>query len=321
MLPIILGVEATLRAALEAIGDGVLIFNADGRVIVANEPWRNMWNVPSAWSVDDISDRLDELSPPVVGEKSYDLLEMNGGRLVERFLTPLLHHGDTDGHVLVFRDVTDRIQTDSELREAHRALDRITTGYRGVWAAVATVLRRLMVVQETVRAYNGDSEAHGWEFQDAVQLIARQAGVERSRRDRVDLATRAAEVAGYAARIGRSAGVTVNTTMAEEVWIVTDADLFVSGVFAALLGFVLAIAPNRETLDVRIARNGEGPLTVSLSPGVTRSDLDQMREQDSSRPGALHAALLRAFAITLGLEISVDDESDDAATVVEVRGL
>lgn len=313
--------EATLRAALEAIGDGVLIFDADERVVVANEPWRNMWNIPSDWSVDDISQRLDELSPPVVGEKSYDLLEMNGGRLIERFLTPLLHHGDTEGHVVVFRDVTDRIQTDSELREAHRTLDRITTGYRGVWHAVATVLRRLMVVQETVRAYAGESEAHGWEFQDAVQLIARQAGVARSRRDRVDLATRAEEVAGYAARIGRSAGVTVSTAIADEVWIATDADLFVSGVLAALIGFVLAIAPNRETLAVTISRDGEGPLSISLSPGITRIDLVQMREHDSSRPGALHAALLRAYAITLGLEISVAEESDEATTVVEVSGL
>ena len=320
-MSILCSVESTLKAALEAIGDGVLILDASGTVLLANEPWREMWGIPSDWGTAAITEALPQLEPSIMGDESYGLLEMESGRLVERFHTPLLHHGGTEGTILVFRDVTDRIQTDSELREANRALDTIMCGYRNVWHSVATVLRRMIVTQETLRAYYKSDEQMDWEFHDAVQLISRHAGVERSRRDRVDLRSRATEVEAYAARIGRSAGVAVETSMPDELWITSDADLFVSGVLAAFLGFVLAVDRTRERMSLVIDRQGDGPVRIAVSPGLPQSAFDRLRDDASGKAGSLHASLLRAFAVMLGLEVSVAAESNQRTTVVEVKGL
>jgi PAS domain S-box-containing protein len=125
---------AMMRATLESSTDGILVTDDDGRVMVFNEKFVEMWRIPR--EILDTRDhrqvleatcrafedpqqflaRIDEIyaSPP---PDSYDLLELADGRVLERFSRIQFVEERDVGRVWTFRDITDR-------RRAQRALER-----------------------------------------------------------------------------------------------------------------------------------------------------------------------------------------------------
>jgi PAS domain S-box-containing protein len=131
-----------LRAALESTADGILVVNNQGKIVIFNEPFTQLWRIPESIleSRDDqqaLAFVLDQLKEPErflakVQElyacpeaDSFDVLEFKDGRLYERYSRSQRIEGRPVGRVWSFRDVTKRKQAEEAVRqseERYRAL-------------------------------------------------------------------------------------------------------------------------------------------------------------------------------------------------------
>ena len=122
-----------LEATLDATADGILVIDADGRILGYNQKFLDMWRIDPAVlaSGDDAQLRtsvLDQLVDPAQftrnGDKlmaapaecSHDEIEFLDGRFYERYSQPQRIDGITVGRVWSFRDMTLHRQLEQELR-------------------------------------------------------------------------------------------------------------------------------------------------------------------------------------------------------------
>jgi PAS domain S-box-containing protein len=128
-----------LRATLDSTADGILVADADGRIVTHNRRFVEMWQIPEdvAASGDDdpmLSFMLDQLKEPgrfvrrTAGlyaqpeEESHDILELKDGRVFERY-SPGQRQGNRPlGRVWSFRDITERERADQEREKAFALL-------------------------------------------------------------------------------------------------------------------------------------------------------------------------------------------------------
>lgn len=115
-----------LRAALDSIDDGVVVMARDGGVLYANSRFNAIWGMPSDWVPSTSEQVFSDIAPRVLDpvtsgarfrylrenldERSYDLLELKDGRLIERLAVPLRIEKRTEGKIWVYRDLIDRLQ-------------------------------------------------------------------------------------------------------------------------------------------------------------------------------------------------------------------
>ena len=123
--------ETVLRTTLDSTADGILVLDADGRLLTANRRFREMWHLPEAvpgsagaW-IERMEERLAEpasfpLSPK--GGNTAILLRLRDGRLVESVSCPL----DLEGGARLwsFHDVTDVHRAEAALRELNAGLEK-----------------------------------------------------------------------------------------------------------------------------------------------------------------------------------------------------
>jgi PAS domain S-box-containing protein len=116
------------RATLEATADGIMALDAEGYIISWNSKFLEMWGLSEqlvrardtqkvrefiARALKDPNDypaRIAEIE--TTSEKSFDLLELLDGRLIERYSEVISVEGKAAGRVWSFRDVTQRHQSD-----------------------------------------------------------------------------------------------------------------------------------------------------------------------------------------------------------------
>ena len=128
-----------LQASLEATGDGILVVDLEGRIILSNQRFAEMWRVaPSVieqkddiklrqFAMDQMVDpqsymeKIDELDR--VLQESTDILTFRDGRVFERYSAPLRISGEAVGRAMSFRDIT-------AYREARRRLESSEQKYR-----------------------------------------------------------------------------------------------------------------------------------------------------------------------------------------------
>ena len=131
--------QQLLQASLEATGDGILVVDHDGRIILSNQRFAEMWRVPRSMiqDKDDIKLRefvMGQLEHPEAyldkirvlygrREESTDIIEFKDGRVFERYTAPLLISGRFIGRVWSFRDMT-------AYRQAQRRLEQSQQKYR-----------------------------------------------------------------------------------------------------------------------------------------------------------------------------------------------
>jgi len=121
-----------LNAALESTADGILVVDRAGKITSYNRKYVNMWDIPDSvleskkrnTIIDHVKKklkdpesyiaRINELSEHPERE-SFDMLELNDGRIFERYSKPQKIGSTVVGRVCNFRDVTDRRQAEENL--------------------------------------------------------------------------------------------------------------------------------------------------------------------------------------------------------------
>jgi PAS domain S-box-containing protein len=124
-----------LEAALESTADGILIVNAEGKIVRFNERFARMWRIPAeilrerddARAIEFVLAQLEEpeqfLSKvrklyATPEAESFDTLKFRDGRVFERYSLPQRLGGAVVGRVWSFRDVSDRERALAEQRLA-----------------------------------------------------------------------------------------------------------------------------------------------------------------------------------------------------------
>ncbi len=128
-----------LRATLDSTADGILVADADGKIVTYNRRFVEMWRIPDAITASRDDDSLlafvlDQLKEPgrfvrrTAGlyaqpkEESHDILELKDGRVFERY-SPAQRKGNRPvGRVWSFRDITERERADEEREKAFALL-------------------------------------------------------------------------------------------------------------------------------------------------------------------------------------------------------
>jgi signal transduction histidine kinase/HAMP domain-containing protein len=128
-----------LNSTLNSTADGILATRFSGGVVCFNTPFRVMWGIPPdmlergvdseliAFIAPQVKDpekfvaRTDELFAHPEAE-SFDVIELQDGRVFERYTKPQWIEGKVVGMVVDFRDVTERRRAESELERAHQQL-------------------------------------------------------------------------------------------------------------------------------------------------------------------------------------------------------
>jgi PAS domain S-box-containing protein len=130
---------ALLKSALDAIGDGILVVDGNGKIVTFNRQFVALWNVPppvAAARDDDalIAFVLEQLQDPAAfvhkimevysdpEKRSFDTLLFKDGRRFERRSVPCRSGDPASGRVWTFRDVTEIFRAEEGLARAHSLL-------------------------------------------------------------------------------------------------------------------------------------------------------------------------------------------------------
>ncbi len=132
-----------LKSTLESTADGILVVDREGRIVLFNRRFAQLWGIPQEIldSGDDnraLDYALDQLNAPDeflrkvrelysdASAEAFDILEFKDGRVFERHSIPQQLDGRPVGRVWSFRDVTAAKRAEAQLR--HDAIHDVLTG-------------------------------------------------------------------------------------------------------------------------------------------------------------------------------------------------
>jgi PAS domain S-box-containing protein len=137
--------ELNLNVILESTADGILAIDNEGKTIKTNKRFAELWSVPQplieagvAFGADksllnfavaqlndpeDFVAKVQQISETV--DYDMDMFNLKDGRIFERFSAPLLMRGSSIGRVWSFRDITDRIIAEQEIKKRNEQLSQV----------------------------------------------------------------------------------------------------------------------------------------------------------------------------------------------------
>ncbi len=127
------------KATLESTTDGILVVNRQGLIVSANQKFRELWQIPEGITASRDAEQalncvLDQLLDPdgflqevkalydQPAAKSFDVLHFKDGRVFERYSIPQYLDWEIVGRVWSYRDVTERVRAEEDLRQANEQL-------------------------------------------------------------------------------------------------------------------------------------------------------------------------------------------------------
>jgi PAS domain S-box-containing protein len=186
---------ALMRATLDATTEGILVTDAEGRVTGYNQRFLEVWHITPEQierlerHLDLVPDVEQQLADPGLFKKrlqeiyastppeTYDLLELRDGRVIERFSRTQELDQKNVGRVWSFRDITDRRNTEEELRQ-QREWFQVTLSSIG--DAVITTDTHLLVtflnpIAESMTGWKLD-EARGKPLEEVFRIVDERNG-------------------------------------------------------------------------------------------------------------------------------------------------
>jgi len=183
------GRVAELRATLESTADGIMACDAGGRVHNYNRRFAELWDLPEQLMVrrndpalfahmaqavvgrQAYQERLDEISASPLLEADDELV-LHSGRVIERRSLPQYNRGQPSGRVFAFRDITQRVASQAQLRLAAKvfesSLDAIFVTDAGFCLLAAnpgcerlTGLSQAVLLGSSARGFFHDPHDHG----------------------------------------------------------------------------------------------------------------------------------------------------------------
>jgi len=125
--------EAMLKATLESTRDGIAVFDTDGNLLLLNQNFIDMWNIPEELIANANMNNLLEYgltqlvnseshSPRVKqllnsDKKASELLQLKDGRIFSRYSEPLIQDNVMAGRVVSYNDISEQKKLESKLRE------------------------------------------------------------------------------------------------------------------------------------------------------------------------------------------------------------
>jgi PAS domain-containing protein len=122
--------QGLLRAVLDAVADGILAVDQEGRVVFANRQFLRMWRIPpDLIEAGDDSELLEFVQDQLVDpdefarkvrelyastRDGYDILHFRDGRVFERVSRALAAGDHLMGRVWCFRDVSQQSRVEEE---------------------------------------------------------------------------------------------------------------------------------------------------------------------------------------------------------------
>ena len=284
---------ALLSAQKESSPDGILVVNAEGRIVSHNERFAEMWSIP-ADVLDSGSDEraiasvLSMLVKPDAflarvrhlyehpDEKGSEELALLDGRIFERYSSPVRGgDGRYYGRIWYFRDITDRVLHENELEEKTEALAQSNTELEMfAYAAshdLSAPLRRIRSFGELLEErVKGKLDAVERQYLD--RMINSAAGAQKLVADMLTLS-----------RVGREAlpleDVDLNAAL-EEVKTELMAELAGARIEAGRLPVLRAHSALIHSLLLNLISNAlkfrkeEGPARVSVSSRRNGDDVE-----------------------------------------------
>ncbi len=128
--------EERLHVILESTADGILAVNAAGKTIMTNKRFAELWRIPQPL-IDAGDDKgmldcvLAQLTHPEAfinkvkalynsAEIDRDIIVFKDGRTFERYSAPLRYEGAAIGRLWSFRDVTEKLKLEDQLRQSQK---------------------------------------------------------------------------------------------------------------------------------------------------------------------------------------------------------
>jgi PAS domain S-box-containing protein len=127
-----------LRATLNTTPDGILVVNRQRRIIQVNSQFYKMWQIPESMRtiadervlLEFVSNQLED--PDLFVDEvnalydkdcdDFKEIQLNGGRVFERYSSPLIVNGEKSGRVWDIRDITERRRAEAERQELQEQL-------------------------------------------------------------------------------------------------------------------------------------------------------------------------------------------------------
>lgn len=132
---------AMLQATLESTADGILVVDQEGKISRFNRRFQEIWEIPDAImaagdddaALDHALARLEDSDAflkkvrdlyDTPEEESFDVLKFRDGTVLERFSRPERIEDEIVGRVWSFRDVTDRVNAENDLKRSNAELEQ-----------------------------------------------------------------------------------------------------------------------------------------------------------------------------------------------------